>query len=340
MKKTILSLTVSLSFALSPLSFAEKNEPLQILTWGGKYEEAQQKAFFKPFEEDYNTEIISQSLGESVISRLKAEVRQPPSKNRIDFADVTADARITACDENILVRIEDKVDKSDYPEGTVKPCGIANSKWSITISSTNPDIQTAEDFFDPSIPGDRGLKKTPRATLEFALMGAGIPKDEIYDKLKTEEGIKLAFETLNKIKDRIKWWEYSAQASNLLMSGGVEATTSYSSRMIYLKRFEDEDRHTIHWEDHIQGYGYFVIPKTSDNKDLALELMEYSTGPKNLDIWNYTGTSSMRNEIPKNATENYAGLSNIEEKALMQNEQFWGDYGDDLTERFNNWLKK
>lgn len=319
-----------------------ENNELQILTWGGKYYEAQEKAFLDSFEEEYNVDISNQSLGESVISRLRAE-NERPNNTRIDVADVTAGGRISACDEGLLEPIHEDdrfQDVDGYQEGAVKECGVATSNWSVTISSTNSEIDSAEDFFNPDIEGNRGLKKTPRATLEFALLGAGVPKDEVYDKLRTEEGIELAFDTLDKIKDRIKWWDYSSGASQMLMAGDVVATTSYTSRMVYLKRFEDKDRHEIYWDDHLQGYGYFVVPATSDNKDLAKDLIRYATSEKNVDMWKYTGTASMRTELPEDVTDDYTGLPEHKEKALMQDEQFWADYNDELTERFNNWMSQ
>ena len=54
--------------------------------------------------------------------------------------------------------------------------------------------KTMADFFDTkAYPGKRGMRKNPKVTLEFALIADGVPTDQVYDVLSTEEGVARAF---------------------------------------------------------------------------------------------------------------------------------------------------
>lgn len=340
---TVKSLMLTIGFGILVSSPVVAEKPtLDMLTWGGSYEEAQNKAFFNDFEKEYNVDLQSRAMGDSILGRIRAESEHPGGE-RIDLVDISAGALAIGCDENLLLPIHEEYQNADgYIDGAIKPCGVANSIWAVGVVSrpTETEIDSAEDFFDPSIEGARGLKRHPRTTLELALLGAGVPKDEIYDVLRTEEGIQLAFDTLDKIKDRIKWWQYSSQASNLLMSGNVVATTVYTARMVHLKKFEGADNFKIHWNSHVRGYGYFAIPKHTDNQELAKELVKYATGPKNNGLSKYSGHSSVRKDQPNTITDDYPTHEDNMDKAIVQSDVFWSNHQDQLTERFNSWLSK
>ena len=51
------------------------------------------------------------------------------------------------------------------------------------------------------------MRKLGKAMLEMALMGDGVPAEEVYDLLGTEAGVQRAFAKLDTIKDHVVWWE-------------------------------------------------------------------------------------------------------------------------------------
>src|SRR5690606_19212494 len=88
------------------------------------------------------------------------------------------------------------------------------------------------DFFDTQkIPGKRGLRKSPKGTLEWALLADGVPKEEVYKVLGTPAGLDRAFKKLDSIKKDIIWWESGAQAPQLLADGAVVMTQAYNGRI-------------------------------------------------------------------------------------------------------------
>ena len=92
--------------------------------------------------------------------------------------------------------------------------------------------KTMADFFDTkTFPGKRGLRKIPKANLEMALMADGVAPADVYEMLKTDEGVDRAFKKLASIKDDIIWWEAGAQPPQLLADGEVAMTTAYNGRI-------------------------------------------------------------------------------------------------------------
>ena len=92
------------------------------------------------------------------------------------------------------------------------------------------------DFFDTdAYPGKRGMRKNPKVTLEFALIADGVPTDQVYDVLSTEEGVARAFAKLDTIKDDIVWWEAGAQPPQLLADGEVVFSTAWNGRVFNAK---------------------------------------------------------------------------------------------------------
>jgi len=73
------------------------------------------------------------------------------------------------------------------------------------------------DFFNTKkFPGKRGLRKSPKANLEMALVADGVAAADVYDVLATSEGVDRAFAKLDSIKDSVVWWESGAQPPQLV----------------------------------------------------------------------------------------------------------------------------
>ena len=86
----------------------------------------------------------------------------------------------------------------------------AFSRSSIGVNSASRPT-TAADFFDlEKFPGKRGLWRSPKHNLEFALIADGVPVDQIYNALSSEQGIQRAFAKLDTIKSEVVWWEAGA----------------------------------------------------------------------------------------------------------------------------------
>lgn len=314
-----------------------KSNMVHLVLAGGSYTDAQEKAYIKPFSQKYNIDYTISSTSSNL-----AEIQTQAMSNSpgtIDVISMTAGQSTRACNQGLLHRFN--VDRSQYIKGAVAECAIASTIYS-TVIVTRPSktsIRNAQDFFDPSIPGQRGLKRKAKSTLELALMGAGVPKDQIYQKLKTEKGIQMAFEQLNKIKDRIIWWEYGAQASQLLASGQVVAAAAYNGRIGYLAEEEGFTDTNILWDTQIMNFVWFTVPKKAPNKENAIRFVKFATShPHNGYISKYIPYSPVTKQQPKSLTKYYSTHPDNIDKGIKNNGQFWVNNRSRLEERFSNWL--
>src|SRR5260370_39239302 len=90
---------------------------------------------------------------------------------------------------------------SDFIPGSISDCAVASMVWSTVYAYDTSKLKTApttvNDFFDlQKFPAKRGLRKSPKETMEWALSADGaVPKD-VYKVLAMPAGVDRAFATL------------------------------------------------------------------------------------------------------------------------------------------------
>ena len=141
---------------------------------------------------------------------------------------------------------------------------------------------TLGDFFDTdAFPGKRGLRRGPKINLELALMADGVPPEEVYETLATDEGVDRAFAKLDTIKAQITWWEAGAQPPQLLADGEVAMTTAYNGRLFAAMVAENKPFEIV-WDGQVLEYELFAIPRGAPNLADALEYSKFATGTERL----------------------------------------------------------
>ena len=335
---------------------------LTVVSWGGAYTKSQVEAYHKPWMAQSGHSIISEDYGGG-IAEIKAQVES--GNVTWDVVDVELSDAIRACDEGLLEEIDHSslpaapdgtpaVD--DFLPGTLHDCAVANIVWSSVYVYDSSKVRnwnapkTMADFFNTeAYPGKRGMRKSPKVTMEFALIADGVPTSEVYDVLSTEEGIARAFAKLDTIKDDVIWWEAGAQPPQLLADGEVIFTTAWNGRVFNAVAAEDQSFEMV-WDGQIYDLDLWVIPKGSKNLEAALDFVRFSTateqlanqaswisyGPARASSVPLIGTYhdnpaiQMADHMPT-APGNFAN-------ALQNDFEFWADNQDDLNERFNAWL--
>jgi putative spermidine/putrescine transport system substrate-binding protein len=207
------------------------------------------------------------------------------------------------------------------------------------------------DFFDTKkFPGKRGMRKSPKSNLEFALMADGVAPDEVYDMLGTPEGIDRAFAKLDTIKGDVVWWEAGAQPPQLLADGEVVMTTAYNGRL-FNAAVTEKKPFKIVWDAQVWDLDLWAIPKGAPNMKAALEFLAFSTDTQRLAdqaSWISYGPAR-QSSIPLIGKHAESGVAMGPEmptapdnfkKALQNDFEFWADNQDQLNERFNAWLAK
>ena len=335
---------------------------LTVVSWGGAYTKSQVEAYHKPWMAKTGKTIISEDYGGG-IAEIKAQVES--GNVTWDVVDVELADALRACDEGLLETIDHSMlppspegvpATEDFIEGALQECAVANIVWSSVYAYDASKLRnwnapkTMADFFDTkAYPGKRGMRKNPKVTLEFALIADGVPTDQVYDVLGTEEGVARAFAKLDTIKDDIVWWEAGAQPPQLLADGEVVFSTAWNGRVFNAKNGEGQPFEMV-WDGQIYDLDLWVIPKGSKNKDAALDFVAFSTATEQLAAqasWISYGPARISSEARigtyhaddslKMAPHMPTASANFA-NALQNDFEFWADNQDQLNERFNAWL--
>lgn len=353
--------TTAVALALGGLAAgAASAETLTVVSWGGAYTKSQVEAYHKPYMAKTGTEIVSADYNGG-LAEVKAQVES--GNVTWDLVDVELSDAVRGCDEGLLEPLDVAMlppapdgtpATEDFLPGTLHDCAVATIIWSTvyaydTTKFPNEKPATIADFFDTEkFPGKRGMRKTPKANLEFALMADGVAPDEVYEVLSTPEGIDRAFAKLATIKDDVIWWEAGAQPPQMLADGEVVMVTAYNGRIFNAIAVEDKPFQIV-WDGQVWDLDLWVIPTGAPNKEEALEFIKYSTDTQRLAdqaAWISYGPAR-KSSVPLIGKHAEAGIemgphmpTNPDnfENALQNDFEFWADYQDELNERFAAWL--
>ena len=350
---------LTLSTALSAVGLAASAQEVTVMSWGGAYTVSQVEAYHKPFTAETGIKVVSVDA-DNPATPIKAMVEA--GNVTVDVADVEYADSIRLCDEGLLEEIDPSIlppapdgtpATEDFLPGALTDCAVASIVFSTVYAYDTTKFPegptTMADFFDlEKFPGKRGMRKGAKANLEMALMADGVPADEVYALLETDEGVAQAFAMLDKIKDDTVWWEAGAQPPQLLADGEVAMTTAYNGR-IFAAQVAEGKPFQIVWDGQVYEYDLFVIPKGAPNLENALEFIKFATDTQRLADqakWISYGPARKssgalvglyqdgKTEMAPHMPTSAENLTN----ALASSYEFWVDRDSELNERFNAWL--
>ncbi|GGC05165.1 spermidine/putrescine ABC transporter substrate-binding protein [Marinobacterium zhoushanense] len=352
MKKKLLSLAAAVSVGMvANLAGAAE---LTAVSFGGAYGAAQQKHMIDPYMEKTGNKVLFENYSGGV-AELKAQVE---SGNVLwDVVDMEVIDLERACSEGLLeVFPQDQLPPGDdgtpaaedfSKEALANECGVGNIVWTVLYAYNHDTIQGGEpksmiDFFDTkTFPGKRALRKRPQVNLEWALLADGVPKDQIYDMLETEEGQARAFAKLDTIKDDIVWFDSWSQAPQLLNDGGAVMVQSANGRFFAAITQENKPFEMV-WDGHVFDLDVWAVVKGAKNKETAIDFVKFATGSKPL-----SGMPEVAYAPTRKSSAAYIDASVLPklpsahlDEGLKASSLFWADYGESLSEKFNEWLLK
>lgn len=356
----LLTTTALAGSLVAGAAFAQDQEVV-VMGWGGAYATSQIEGYHKPFAAATGVKVVSVD-SDNPATPIKSQVEA--GNVSIDVASLEYADAIRLCDEGLLESIDPAIlepapdgtaASEDFIAGGITDCMIATDVWASVIAydttkyPENPPT-TAADFFDlEKFPGKRGMRRGAKINLELALMADGVPPDEVYALLDTEEGVARAFAKIDTIKPEIVWWEAGAQAPQLLADGEVALTTGYNGR-IFFAAVNDNSPFEIIWDGQVYEFEGWVIPKGAPHLEQALEFVKFSTttessakaaewisyGPPRLSSAAIPKTFQGKGEVDM-APHLPTSPENLE-NALMSSYEFWVDRDTELNERFNAWI--
>ncbi len=331
-------------------------ESITVVSWGGAYTRSQVEAYHKPFTKKTGIKVLSEDYNGG-LAQVKAQVES--GNVTWDVVDIEMSDALRGCDENLLERInpadlppapDGTPAIDDFIPGTLHECAVGEIVWSTVVAYDRtkfPENQprSLRDFFNVErFPGKRGLRKSPRVNLEWALIADGVPRDQVYEVLATPEGVDRAFDVLSRIKPHVVWWEAGAQPPQLLADGEVVMTSAYNGRL-YNAMFKEKKPFVIIWDAQVWDIDLWGIVKGTKNLEAALEFVKFSTDTKRLaDQAKYISYGPVRRSSMEKVNakvkphlptspDNFAN-------SLRNDFDWWADNQQEMDERFTTWLAK
>jgi putative spermidine/putrescine transport system substrate-binding protein len=265
-----------------------------------------------------------------------------------DVVQVTAATLLAACQAGVLDRLDWAAlggrERMLAPGAT--DCGLGAFARATVLSWDRNKFQglpSWADFWDiAKVPGKRGLRRSPRGTLEIALLGDGVAPGDVYRTLRSDEGVERAFRRLDQLSPYIVWWlPGERDAIHLLGSGEVLMTSAASPAVVLANRAGRS--FGVQWAGGLAEAEYWAILKGSANAAQAQQFLAFAADPrlqaKLPEAGGLGGLARGANDglpaelLAVSPTANAAGL-------LFIDEAFWRDNGEKLGRRFDAWVAR
>ena len=357
MRRLILGLTL-LIVLLGALALYWLTRPLPVLTvttWPGAYGHAQRAALIEPYR-DVGRVNMHANDWEGDLAELSRAVTGHSYKG--DVIDFELPKAIEACRNGLLEKfdlgslppgIDGAPATHDFVTGAVGDCWVGSVVYSQAIlfaknKFTGGQPGTLADFFDQAkFPGPRALKQGAKLNLEMALLADGVPPQDIYKTLETDDGVARAFKKLDTLKPLV-WWRAAGEPANLIQSGRVVFSTVQNLDIFDARA----DEPGVIWDRQLYELDVFGVPKDDPKKDMAMEFIRYATssaplarmadrisyGPARRSALPLVGKNpelnvAMRPFLPT-APANFA-------TAFAVDDGWWLTHGGQLEARFQSW---
>ncbi len=333
---------------------------LTVVSWGGSYARACEEAYHKPFEAETGIRVRLEDYNGGL-----AEVRSQVEAGAIywDVIDLELADAIRGCDEGLFEGLDASIlaptpdgtaiEEDFYPD-TLGECGLGTVFYSTVFAYNDETLgeqkpERIEDFFDlKKFPGRRGMRRTPAANLEFALLADGVPAAEVYSVLDTDEGVERAFHKLDSIKDQVIWWQAGAQPPQMLADGEVVMTTAYNGRIFNAQALEDQP-FVVVWDGQVLDTGQLAIVSATPRLEEAQQFLRFASRPSSLaGIGRYIAYSPTRKSAEslisthlETGIEMQPHMPNTPEhtrRSLRSDWVWWSEHADEMNERFVVWL--
>lgn len=320
---------------------------ITVVNYGGAVADAMQTAFVTPYQNQTHNSVVTASYTGG-LAKVKAMVNM--HHVTWDAVEIESDDLLRGCNQGLYEHIDWSMitHRKQLEPAARSKCGVGIFKWATVLAydhnSLNRTPTSWKDFWNvKKFPGKRGMRKTARGNLEFALMADGVPPSKVYKVLATKAGVNRAFKKMSQLRPYIVWWKAGAQPTQMLESGEVSMSTAFVGRII--KAEKSGQPLGISWRGALGAYDYWAIPKGTPNKKSVEQFINYTvsvqpqlkfisllpTGPANRAALSHMSKTQLR--ITPNAPAHA-------KHGLETNAKFWQEHGGELDQRFASWVAR
>lgn len=351
-REVLAALTLAIAATGGPVWAQTEQPPLTVVSWGGAYTRAQMLTMIRPYRE---------AAGEWVTVEEHRggldDIREQVSSLNVtwDVVDLELADVLRACEEGLLEPIDPAIlapapngeaATEDFYPKALQPCGIGQTVAATVVAYASQAFASTPtsiaDFFDTSaFPGKRALRRTPRVNLEWALLADGVPRDQVYEVLDTEVGVRRAFNVLDRIAGNVIWWQRPDTPVELLENGAVTMGSAFNGRVERAVDAGTADLEIL-WDGNVWDGGFWGIVRGTERLDEALDFVRFTTETERLaEMPDYIPYGPLRRsamalvdpEILPHLPTSYA------DETLEVDYVWWAENAERLETRFEAWLR-
>ena len=181
--------------------------------------------------------------------------------------------------------------------------------------------------------------------LEWALMAAGVAREDVYSTLETPEGIERALKKMDAIKPGLQVWQTGREPVRLLNSGDVPMTMVWATTGAVASK-EEGANFSIVWDGRVIETDLFGIPKGSRYKDEALDFIRFASSSKSLAdmVTLLPNGPTRKSSLALLSDEVLAQIPNgpgyDDKLSILSDAQWWSKNHAALEEAFDAWIAK
>ena len=277
-----------LSISLLAFSFQTTSaEPITVVSWGGSYGKAQDRALFTDASNHSGIAINRESGASMTKTCLQVQSGSVTWDLVVSGSGGAAAAAADGCREKIDYSV---VDVSDFYPGLYTDYCVGSDVFA-TVMAWNTDKygepgspgapSSWADFWDvKKFPGTRAYRaNNVDGALEPALMADGVPPEKVYEVLATPEGKRRAINKIRELKPHIAvFWGSGAQQAQLMKDAEVDMSTGWNGRFDNAKKDGAKVGYTFNQA--LLDYDCFAMPKGAPNKEVAMRFLAEVSKPQ------------------------------------------------------------
>jgi putative spermidine/putrescine transport system substrate-binding protein len=277
-----------LSLSLLAFSFQTASaEPITVVSWGGSYGKAQDRALFTDASNHSGIAINRESGASMTKTCLQVQSGSVTWDLVVTGSGGAAAAAADGCLEKIDYSV---VDVSDFYPGLYTDYCVGSDVFA-TVMAWNTDKygepgspgapSSWADFWDvKTFPGTRAYRaNNVDGALEPALMADGVPPEKVYEVLATPEGKRRAINKIRELKPHIAvFWGSGAQQAQLMKDAEVDMSTGWNGRFDNAKKDGAKVGYTFNQA--LLDYDCFAMPKGAPNKEVAMRFLAEVSKPQ------------------------------------------------------------
>lgn len=342
-----------------------------VATLGGPAQDAMVQAFFSPFTAQTRI-AIHPIIWDGLLATLQdwARTGTAPDQSLVLMDNASV---LVACRQGLLLPIDpgqvpDLIQNGHgRPDGdAISRCGLGAFRTNLALAWDRSRIDTTpswSDFWDVARhPGKRGLLRSPRGTMEIALLADGVAPADVYRILDSAAGLDRAFRKLDQLKPYVVWWATPDQVVHVIQSGDVLMTLAPTD-VVAAANLAGHRNFGIQWQQSIGTILSWAIPgrpaatgsdpgqapgqapgQPDDRLAHARQLLSFMADPAHQAdfIGRDPGIGLLQDAVPADQTlsADSQAASQHQHGTLREDDAFWATHLDAIKARFDVWIGK